>query len=78
MMKPLNVPRGVAYLFCQGNIVSSPMVTDDTQYRPDFLNNDMRNELINNHLNNISPISLKKKLKYAITNVMFMSYFGRF
>ena len=78
MMKPLNIPRGVAYLFCQGLISSATLVDEDTQYRPDFLNNDMRNELINNHLTKTSPISLRKKDVYLISDVMFMSYFGRF
>jgi hypothetical protein len=76
MIKPLNIPRGVAYLFCQ-DLFSGETVTADTQYRPDFLNNDMRNEIINNHLSNVSPISLTKKTYYMITEVMFMSYFGR-
>lgn len=76
MMKPLNIPRGVAYLFCQ-DLITGETVTEDTQYRPDFLNNDMRNEIINNHLSNVSPISLTKKTLYLITEVMFMSYFGR-
>ena len=76
MVKPLNIPRGVAYLFVQ-DLFYGETVTEDTQYRPDFLNNDMRNEIINNHLSNISPISLTKKRYYMISEVMFMSYFGR-
>ncbi len=76
MMKPLNIPRGVANLFCQ-DLVYGEEVTEDIQYRPDFLNNDMRNEIINNHLTNVSPISLLKRSYYLIADVMFMSYFGR-
>jgi hypothetical protein len=76
MMKPLKIPRGVAYLFCQ-DLVTGDEATEDTQYRPDFLNNDMRNEIINNWLSHISPISLVKKTPYLISDVMFMSYFGR-
>ena len=76
MIKPLKIPRGVAYLLCQ-DLIYSETVTEDNQYRPDFLNNDMRNEIINNWMTKTSPISLKKKDDYIICEVMFMSYFGR-
>lgn len=76
MMRPLNIPRGVAYIFCQGHI-SLTDVVEDNQHRPDFFNTDIRNELINNYMTKISPISLKKGGAYLITDVMFMSYFGR-
>jgi len=76
MVKPLIIPRGVAYLFAQDHI-SATIVTENTQHRPDFLNNSMRNEIINNHMSNISPITLVKKTAYIITDVLFMSYFGR-
>jgi hypothetical protein len=75
-MKPLKIPRGIAMLFCQG-LATSVMVDEDNQYRPDFLNNDMRNEVINNWMTNVSPISLTKRRHYMITDVMFMSYFGK-
>ena len=76
MIKPLYIPRGVAYLFCQGHM-SGNTVNEDTQHRPDFLNNEMRNEIINNWMNKCSPISLTKRKSYGIADVMFMSYFGR-
>ena len=76
MVKPLIIPKGVAYLFCQDHINVVP-VTEETQFRPDFINNGMANEVINNYMSNISPISLTKKTLYIITDVLFMGYFRR-
>jgi len=76
MVKPLNIPKGVAYLFCQDLIYGSE-VKEEEQFRPDLLNNSMRNEIINNYVSEVSPISLIKHKFYMITDVMFMTYFGR-
>ena len=76
MVKPLKIPKGVSYLFCQDHFYYDT-ISESTQHRPDFVNNNMRNELINNYMSNTSPISLTKKTFYIITDTLFMSYFAR-
>ena len=76
MLKPLNIPKGVAYLFCQGLSYVNEVKEED-QFRPDLLNNGLRNEVINNYMSETSPISFLKHNYYIITDVMFMAYFGR-
>lgn len=76
MVKPLKIPKGVAFLFCQDHITGK-IIEEGEQHRPDLINNSIRNEFINNYMSNISPISLIKRSGYIITDVMFMSYFGR-
>ena len=76
MISPLKIPRGVANLFAIG-MAEGDIVNENTQFRPDFLNNDIRTEIINNWMTNISPISLEKKQAYIFVDVTFISYFGK-
>ena len=80
MLKPVKFPRCVANLFAIGNSSELP-ITQDFEYRPDkiptALNQaSMKEELIDNYMSNISPISLKKGFKYTVTDSLFKGYFG--
>lgn len=81
MLKPLNIPRGVAKIFMLGN--SNEIVINETyNHRPDRIlaNYGMKSimkELVNNYLSNISPISCKNGTEYIVTDSLFNAYFSK-
>ena len=81
MLKPLNIPRGVAKIFMIGN--STETIIDETyNHRPDRVlsSSGMKSimkELVNNYISNISPISCKNGTTYIITDSLFNAYFSK-
>lgn len=80
MIKPVKFPRCVANLFSLGNSTTMT-ITEDLAHRPDkiptMLNQpSMREEVIDNYISNISPITLKKGDEYIVTDALFKGYFG--
>lgn len=80
MIKPVKFPRCVANLFSLGN---STIITirEDLEHRPDkiptMLNQpSMKEELVDNYISNVSPITLKKGDSYVITDTLFKGYFS--
>ena len=57
-------------------------ITDAVEYRPDkvttFLyGSSLRDEMINNALSNVSPISCKNGTRYRVSNILFRNLFAR-
>lgn len=75
MFKPIVFPRGIFNLFSIG-MSSEEKVTDEFEYRPDKTCLGMKDELINNNLSNISPISCVKGKTYKKAGTVFKAYFG--
>lgn len=81
MLKPLNVPRGVAKIFMIGS--STEIVIDETyNHRPDRIlasvgMKSIMKEFINNYLSNVSPISCKNGTTYIVTDSLFNAYFSK-
>lgn len=78
MLNPLNIPDGVALLFSAG-LSSLTTIGDTTEHRPDLIlpQPSMKLEILNNKLNNTSPISLLKGDAYKLSSNMFVAYFSR-
>ena len=81
MMKPLKIPRGVANIMMLNDCIKIS-VKQDWYYRPDKLINEltpmpsMNLELLDNHISNTSPISLKKNSNYYLVDNLFKEYFS--
>ena len=75
MIKPIVFPRGIANLFSIG-MSSEEKVAENWEYRPDKACLGMRDELINNNLSNVSPISCVKGKTYKKAGTVFKAYFG--
>ena len=75
MIKPITIPRGIANIFMLG-LSDATTVTEIYAFRPDRINSSMRDEIINNHMSNTSPISCEKKKEYKVVDNMFKTYFG--
>jgi hypothetical protein len=75
MFKPIRFPRGIANLFSIG-LCSKQIVGEGYQHRPDKLSGGMKEELINNNLSNISPISCEKGKVYSTASQMFIGWCG--
>ena len=80
MIKPVKFTRCVANLFALGNSTTIS-ISQDLEHRPDkiptMLNQpSMKDELIDNYVSNVSPITLKKGDNYVITDSLFKGYFG--
>lgn len=80
MLKPINIPLGVAKLF-EVEEIYVVKVTDEVSYRPDLLlskyaNASIKHEIINNYLNGTSPLSLSKGNKYNVTSLSFINNFS--
>lgn len=81
-MTPLNVPRGVGMLFSVGNS-RRVTINENQDRRPDrvlgdYTSSPMKEELVNNYITNVSPISCKKGISYTIVDSTFTAYFRRF
>ena len=79
MIKPLNIPRGIANLFAIGNSSEIPII-QMWEKRPDQIlesigQKSMKKELINNYVSNQSPITMKIGDRYVITDSLFGGYF---
>jgi len=80
MLKPVKLPRGVMNLFAIGNSVDI-YIAEDISYRPDKIPAKLnlpsvREELVDNYMSNISPITLNKGDEYKITDNLFKGYFS--
>lgn len=80
MLKPLKLPRGVVNLFRLGNSAEMP-ITQDYEHRPDKIFSKLnkasiRDELVDNYMSNISPITLDKSDTYIVTDSLFKGYFA--
>jgi hypothetical protein len=80
MLKPLKLPRGVLNIFAINNS-SKITITQDYEHRPDKIfakvnKPSMRDELVDNYMSNISPISLSKGDSYVVTDTLFKGYFA--
>ena len=73
--KPIAFPRGIANIFAIG-LSNSGKVVQDWEFRPDKVAKGMKEELINNNLSNVSPISCKKGVPYKFASQTFVGWFG--
>ena len=79
MISPINIPRGVANLFVLG-LGSIDTFDEETQFRPDKIHHKnsssrIKDEMIDNYISMISPISAVKGSAEIFTNSLFKSYF---
>lgn len=79
MIKPITIPRGVANLFILG-LATVDVYNEKTQYRPDKIHEDnqissMKDEIVNNYISVISPISATKGKAEVFAQPLFKSYF---
>lgn len=75
MFKPIRFPRGIANLFSIG-LSTEGQVAEGWQFRPDKVSGGMKEEIINNNLSNVSPISCKKGKAYKVASQAFIGWFG--
>ena len=81
MINAFKIPDGLALLMSVGSS-NDYEITDIVQYRPDkvtkFLyGSSVHDEIINNALSNVSPISCTNGKKYTVSNVLFRNFFAR-
>lgn len=79
-LKPLSVPKGVAKVFMPGNYTEF-LVSQVYEHRPDIMLDELgkksvKNEMINNNLNDVSPIEVERMTGYKIMGNDFIGYFG--
>lgn len=79
-LKVLSVPKGVAKVFMPGNYTDF-LVTENYVNRPDIMldklgKKSIKTEMINNNLNDVSPIEVEIMSGYKIMGNDFMGYFG--
>ena len=79
MIKPLTIPRGVANLFILG-LATVDSFNEKTQYRPDKIHEDnqisgIKDEIVDNYISVISPITATKGKAEIFIQPLFKSYF---
>lgn len=80
MLNPITIPKGVAKILMVGNYTSY-LITEEYEHRPDLVlekvnKKSVSNEIINNYMNDISPIHLSKNSIYNVMGNNFIGYFG--